>query len=114
MPRAPLRYGAGLKSKINTSMRYGVPVVTTTVGVEGMFLQNGRDIVIVDDAESFAKGVIEVYKDQELWEKLSRNGIKNIEKYFSHEAAKRSLTEVFRPALSYAGKDSKFVSVKQA
>ncbi len=111
---APLRYGAGVKGKINTSMSYGVPVVTTTVGAEGMFLQNGRDIVIADDAESFAQGVIDVYNDQELWEKLSRNGIKNIEKYFSHEAAKRSLTKVFCPALSYVGEDSKFASVKQA
>ncbi|MEE8428146.1 MAG: glycosyltransferase, partial [Gammaproteobacteria bacterium] len=35
---APLRYGAGVKGKINTSMSYGVPVVTTIIGAEGMFL----------------------------------------------------------------------------
>ena len=37
---APLRYGAGVKGKINMSMSHGLPVVSTKIGCEGMFLQD--------------------------------------------------------------------------
>ena len=47
---APLRWGAGVKGKVNQSMGFGVPVVATTVAVEGMALTNREDILIADDA----------------------------------------------------------------
>ncbi|HQT92385.1 MAG TPA: glycosyltransferase, partial [Candidatus Kryptobacter bacterium] len=46
---APLRYGAGLKGKIVEALSYGVPVVTTSIGVEGMKLRDGQDIFVADD-----------------------------------------------------------------
>ena len=45
---APLRYGAGVKGKINQSMSYGVPVVTTSIGAEGLEAVDGEDILIAD------------------------------------------------------------------
>lgn len=79
----PLRYGAGVKGKINSSMSYGVPVVSSTVGAEGMALVDGVDVLIADDPVDFAKAVTELYCDEELWHGLSEAGMKNIEKYFS-------------------------------
>ena len=54
---APLRYGAGIKGKVNMSMSYGQPVVATAVAVEGMFAEPGRDVMVSASAEDFAAAV---------------------------------------------------------
>src|SRR3546814_18540099 len=47
---APLRYGAGMKGKIGHSLEYGLPVVTTTVGAEGMGLVHENNVLINGDS----------------------------------------------------------------
>ncbi len=91
---APLRYGAGVKGKINMSMGYGVPVVATAVAAEGMYLTHDQDILLAETDEAFADAVVKVYQEKSLWQKLSDNGIKNIEKYFSFETAKENLNQI--------------------
>ncbi|WP_443093942.1 glycosyltransferase [Marinicella pacifica] len=88
---APLRFGAGVKGKVNMSMSYGQPVVGTTVAVEGMFTRHGEDVLMADDAEEFAREVIRLYQDEELWNRLSKGGLDNVRHYFSFEAAKNVL-----------------------
>src|SRR5207253_325568 len=62
---APLRFGAGVKGKIGDALSYGLPVVTTDVGAEGMGFENGKHILIANDAASFAEMVIRVYRRRE-------------------------------------------------
>jgi GT2 family glycosyltransferase len=90
----PLRYGAGVKGKINMSMSYGVPVVSTSVGCEGMFLNDGQDVLIADEAEAFADAVCRLYTNEALWNQLSAGGLKNVEQYFSFEAARQALGDI--------------------
>jgi len=92
---APLRYGAGVKGKVNTAMSYGLPVVATTAAVEGMHLRPGEDVVLADDAEQFAAAIERLYRDDELWQRLSAGGIENIRRHFSRDVARRSLQELF-------------------
>ncbi|MCP4752921.1 MAG: glycosyltransferase [Proteobacteria bacterium] len=91
---APLRYGAGVKGKINMSMAYGLPVVATPVAVEGMHLTHGRDVVIGEDAESFAMGIVKLHQDPDLWRLLSKNGLENIKTHFSREAARKVIQKI--------------------
>jgi glycosyltransferase involved in cell wall biosynthesis len=88
---APLRWGAGVKGKINQSMSFGVPVVSTTIGVEGMYLSHGENVLVADTAAGFADEVVRLHRDPQLWQRLSTNGIKNVEEYFSLAAARRNL-----------------------
>lgn len=96
MSVVPLRYGAGVKGKINMSMSYGLPVVSTSVGCEGMFLTEGQDVLIGDDAQAFADAVCRLYSDEALWNRLSEGGLKNVEQYFSFAAARQALGEILR------------------
>src|SRR5690606_30873172 len=91
---APLRYGAGVKGKVNSSMAFGVPVVATTVAVEGMNLEPGRDVLVADAPEEFAAHILRAYEDEALWTALSRAGLRNIEEHFSFEVARRQLREI--------------------
>ena len=79
---APLRYGAGVKGKINQSMSFGLPVVSTSCGAEGMHLTHEHDILIADEPADFAREVVRLARDKQLWERLSRNSLRNIEKHF--------------------------------
>ncbi|MCH9697370.1 MAG: glycosyltransferase [Gammaproteobacteria bacterium] len=91
---APLRYGAGVKGKVNMSMSYGQPVVATSIAAEGMFTRDGHDILLADNENEFAQAIIKLYNDSKLWNKLSNNGLKNVEKWFSFNAAREALKTV--------------------
>ena len=92
---APLRYGAGVKGKVNLSMAHGQPVVATSCGVEGMHLQDGNDVLVADDVHAFAEAVVRLYQDEELWNRLARNGMENVARHFSMDAARDVVRRVF-------------------
>jgi len=92
---APLRFGAGVKGKINLSMAHGQPVVGTTCAVEGMHLHPGQDVLVADDAVGFADAVIRLYQDPQLWQQLSDAGLANVAQHFSLDAARATVQRVF-------------------
>ena len=96
---APLRFGAGVKGKVNLSQAHGQPVVATACAVEGMHLEDGVDVLVADDAAGFAARVAALYRDPDLWRKLSDNGRANVRRHFSPGAA----LEVVRASLGPAG-----------
>jgi GT2 family glycosyltransferase/glycosyltransferase involved in cell wall biosynthesis len=85
---APLRYGAGVKGKVNMSMSYGQPVVATPIAVEGMFAEAERDVLVAEAPQAFAAAVLRAYRDEALWKQLSENGLANVTRHFSFEAAR--------------------------
>ena len=91
---APLRYGAGVKGKVNQSLAYGVPVVATSHAVEGMFLDDGVSVLVADQPQDFADQLVRVYRDEALWEILSKGGLAVMEDHFSFAAARRALMEL--------------------
>jgi len=91
---APLRYGAGVKGKITQSMSWGLPVVSTSIGAEGMHLEHDRNVLVADKAAIFAKHIVQLHRDPDLWRRLSQNGLKIIEQHFSMAAAKRNTREL--------------------
>jgi glycosyltransferase involved in cell wall biosynthesis len=62
----PLRIGGGTRLKIYEAMAAGRAVVSTTVGAEGLDVHHGRDIMLADDARSFAQAVVALWRDPEL------------------------------------------------
>jgi GT2 family glycosyltransferase/glycosyltransferase involved in cell wall biosynthesis len=92
---APLRFGAGVKGKINQSMAFGVPVVATTLAVEGMDLTDHEDILVADEPEDFARGLIELYESEELWNRLSENGVRKTRASYSTDTASKTLEFLF-------------------
>jgi len=91
---APLRYGAGVKGKVNMAMSYGLPVVATTPAVEGMHVRVGEDVLVADTPEDFAATILRAYNDAALWTKLSDNGLENVRRHFSFDAARAALAGI--------------------
>jgi GT2 family glycosyltransferase len=92
---APLRYGAGVKGKVNQALAHGLPVVATRCAVEGMGLEHGVDALVADDAEAFATALLSAYDDELLWNRLVEGGLANTEREFSPERARQTLRAVF-------------------
>jgi GT2 family glycosyltransferase/glycosyltransferase involved in cell wall biosynthesis len=88
---APLRFGAGVKGKINMAMSHGLPVIATSLAVEGMHLQNGHDVLVADDSAAFVDAVRQLRADATLWDTLSRNGMDNVRQHFSADQAATAL-----------------------
>lgn len=84
---APLRFGAGVKGKVNLSMAHGQPVVATSCAVEGMHLRADEDVLVADAPDAFADAVVRAYADEALWQRLAANGLENVARHFSAAAA---------------------------
>ncbi|MGH8589673.1 MAG: glycoside hydrolase family 99-like domain-containing protein [Gammaproteobacteria bacterium] len=95
---APLRYGAGVKGKISLSLSRGLPVVATSVAVEGMGLEDGAEVLIADGAAAFADAVVRLYEDPALWTRLSDCGLQHARRHLSVEAAARALDTLLAQA----------------
>ena len=88
---APLRYGAGVKGKINQAMSHGLPVVATPVAVEGMDLTHGEHVLVADTPAGYAQEIIRLYNDPVLWQQLVDGGKANVSKTFSRDVAREEL-----------------------
>jgi GT2 family glycosyltransferase len=96
---APLRFGAGVKGKVNQSMALGVPTVVTSIAAEGMYLVHEENTMIADDPERFADAVVRLWTSRELWENVSTHGRESTREHFSVEAATKPIDEL----LEWAG-----------
>ena len=86
---APIRFGAGLKGKLIDAMQNGTPMVTSSVGAEGVFGDFEPNGFIEDDANSFANQAIELYQNEVLWSKMQENGFAIINNRFNSQKHKR-------------------------
>jgi glycosyltransferase involved in cell wall biosynthesis len=77
----PLRIGGGTRLKIYEAMATAKAVVSTTVGAEGLDIQHGRDIMLADDAGSFAQAVIMLLRDRELRRRYQKAAAETAARY---------------------------------
>ncbi len=70
----PMSFGAGVQNKILESMAVGVPVVTTSAGLEGIAAQPGQQVLVADEDAGFARLVVEVLSDTSARERLGAAG----------------------------------------
>ncbi len=68
---APLRYGAGVKGKIGSSLANGVPCVATPLAVEGMKLTPGETVAVAAEPEEFASQMVALMQDEVAWTRMS-------------------------------------------
>jgi len=88
---APLRYGAGIKGKLGTSLSYGLPAVATSIAVEGMKIRDGEHALVADEERAFADQVVRLYTDEALWTRLSDAGLDFVAETYSVQAGLRRI-----------------------
>lgn len=81
----PLRIGGGSRLKILEAFAMGKPVISTSVGAEGLRVSDGSDIIIADEGPSFAREIERVCSDLNLQKHLSQNGLALAQAHYSWE-----------------------------
>ena len=102
---APLRFGAGVKGKISAAQASGLPVVATSIAVEGMNLESGRDVLVADTAEAFADAILRLHEDATLWARVASGGRENVSRHFSADVARPVLAGLVEAASSPRARD---------
>jgi O-antigen biosynthesis protein len=95
---SPVRFGTGIKTKNLLALAHGVPLVTTTVGADGLNLSDGSTALIADSPQEFANCVVRAYDDENLWNELSREGRRLITHDFSADRMREAVCCVVEQA----------------
>ncbi|GAB4534101.1 MAG: glycosyltransferase family 4 protein [Anaerolineae bacterium] len=91
----PLRSGSGIRVKILESMSLGRPVVSTSLGCEGLQVTHDQDILIADTASDFAEQTIRLMTQPELWQRIADNGRRLIEEVYDWRVTGQRLVRAF-------------------
>jgi len=93
---APLRYGAGAKGKVISSLAHGVPCVASPVAVEGMDLTPDKDILVGSNPSEFASHVVRLLADSELWKRVSLSGLETVQQAHSLQAGETRMLNILQ------------------
>ncbi|MCP4536082.1 MAG: glycosyltransferase [Chloroflexi bacterium] len=96
----PLLAGGGMRVKILQSLAEGIPIVSTTLGCEGIGVTNGEDILIADEPDDFAAAVLQILNDRALAQRLSHNGRRLAETRYDYRHVCVPLDQVYTQAAS--------------
>jgi len=95
----PVTRGSGTRVKVLQAMARGLPVVTTTLGAEGLDVMPERDVLIGDDPPAFAAQVVRLLRDRALGERLRRQARRLVEERYDHGRLVETLEAGYRAAL---------------
>jgi glycosyltransferase involved in cell wall biosynthesis len=91
----PLRAGGGMRVKILNALAQGIPMVSTTLGCEGVALTNGEDILIANDPQAFARESVRLLTDSALSNRIASSGRRTVEQLYDYRIACRPLDAIY-------------------
>jgi polysaccharide biosynthesis protein PslH len=91
----PVRAGGGMRVRILETFARGIPMVTTTIGLEGIDAAPGVDVLVEDSPQGFAKAVVALLRDKNLQQRLAENGRRLIEKKYDYRVVLGALERVY-------------------
>ena len=94
----PLRIGSGTRLKILEAMAMGKPIVSTSIGSEGLEVTNRHHLTIADSPAEFADYCLELESNSELRSTIGRNGRQLVEQDYSWGAICRSVQRIYEQA----------------
>jgi polysaccharide biosynthesis protein PslH len=93
----PLKSGAGMRVKILDAWCWGLPVISTTVGAEGLRAVDNDNLLIADDEEAFAAAVIRVARDRHTAGRLADSGRATVERHYDWRTVYAAWDEIYMP-----------------
>jgi glycosyltransferase involved in cell wall biosynthesis len=100
----PLPFGAGTKTKLIQSLTVGTPSVSTTVGIEGLDLEHGEQVLVADNAVDFANAIEHLLESKEMWQRLAVQGRAHITGLHGRDAVYNSFKRVLSAVMQKEAK----------
>jgi glycosyltransferase involved in cell wall biosynthesis len=98
----PVRAGGGMRVRILEAFSRGIPVVTTTVGLEGIDARVGEDVLVEDTAAGFASATIRLLQNPALQGKIANNGRRLAETCYDGQVVLKRLDTIYGTTASEA------------
>ena len=92
----PVRAGGGMRVRILEAFARAMPVVTTTVGLEGIQAEPGRDVLVADRPADFAEAVTSLLRDKALQSQLAKNGRHLVETNYDWKVILKDMDRVYQ------------------
>jgi polysaccharide biosynthesis protein PslH len=96
----PLFSGSGMRVKILEGMALGKTIVTTTLGKEGIDAENGKHLLIADDANSFVETITKAIQNEDLRSSIGKLSIEFIKEYYDHSMIAAKLVSKYRQIIT--------------
>jgi len=97
----PILSGGGVRVKILEAMAMGLPVISTTIGCEGLAVRNGEHLLVADTPEAFVNACVMLLQDKELAYRLALNARRLILEQYDSHVALRALDDAYEEAVAY-------------
>jgi glycosyltransferase involved in cell wall biosynthesis len=91
----PLHAGSGMRVKILDAWMWGLPIVSTPIGAEGIEVEVGKNILLAGDAPDFARATLRLLNDAALNDRLRREGRAWVEERYSWQAVYKQVDAVY-------------------
>lgn len=91
----PMRDGGGTRLKIVDALAAGLPVLSTRLGCEGLSVRHGEEVLFAETPQEWSECVRQIFDDEPLWQRLSAEGRKLIERHYSARTVGARLAEVY-------------------
>ena len=98
----PVRAGGGMRVKIVDGWQWGLPIVSTTIGAEGIDTRPGENILLADEPQEFANAVVRVLTDSQLNSSLRENGRRWVEEHYDWRHVYKEVDDVYQTLLRSA------------
>ena len=95
----PLRIGGGTRLKIYEAMAMEKPIVSTTIGAEGLPVTNGTEIILADEPESFARAVVKLLQNTDLAERMGQHAAVRVRKEFGWDTVADNFAAICERAI---------------
>jgi glycosyltransferase involved in cell wall biosynthesis len=92
----PLHAGGGMRVKIVDGWSWGLPIISTTIGAEGIGYGDGHDILIADTADAFAQAAIRLLQNSEEARQLGQNGRLTLETHYDWHTIYKKWDEIYQ------------------
>jgi len=96
---APVRFGSGIKVKVVNAMSRGIPVVTTSVGTEGLDIEHMKNIALSDTPEDMRLSINSLLTDKNTWQLLEKNSRKLIKEKYTWDRVLNDMKEDIEQAM---------------
>ncbi len=91
----PLRAGGGVRLKILEAMASGIPVISTTVGCEGINVEHNRNLLIADTPVDFCNGIVQLFNDENFYQRLSEAGRRLVETEYDWKLIAEAQNQIY-------------------
>jgi glycosyltransferase involved in cell wall biosynthesis len=92
----PIRAGGGMRVKILDTWARGLPIVSTTIGAEGIDCESGKNLLIADDPEGFASAILRILNDKDYAQRLRLAGRAAVEEHYDWQQIYQAWDQVYQ------------------